>query len=60
MLEKGHAHDLEIKNRTPIFHVPEVIIDTLGQIRITTQTINLRPARSSRLRVVTSSEGYRV
>jgi hypothetical protein len=34
VLEKGHAHDLKIENRAPIFHVPEIVIDPLSQIGI--------------------------
>ena len=29
-LKERHGHDLEIKNQTPIFHVPDVVINPLG------------------------------
>ena len=29
-LRECHGHDLEIENQTPIFHVPDVVIDPLG------------------------------
>ena len=29
-IEERHAHDLKIENQTPIFHVPDVVIDPLG------------------------------
>ena len=29
-LKECHGHDLEIENQTPIFHVPDVVIDPLG------------------------------
>jgi hypothetical protein len=29
-LKESHCHDLEIKNQTPIFHVPDVVINPLG------------------------------
>jgi hypothetical protein len=28
-LKKRHSHDLEIKNQTPIFHVPDVVVNPL-------------------------------
>jgi hypothetical protein len=26
-LKEGHGHDLEIENQTPIFHVPDVVVN---------------------------------
>lgn len=30
VLKQRHEHDLEIENRAPIFHVPEVVVDPLA------------------------------
>jgi hypothetical protein len=53
-IEERHAHDLKIENQTPIFHVPDVVIDPLGQIGIASQTMDLRPTGYSRFGIVTS------
>jgi hypothetical protein len=29
-LKERHGHDLEIKNQTPIFHVPDVVVNPLS------------------------------
>jgi hypothetical protein len=59
-LRECHGHDLEIANQTPIFHVPDVVINPLRQIGIAAQTVDLRPTGYSRFGIMTSIVECRV
>src|ERR1700730_1924394 len=53
-LKESHGHDLKIENQTPIFHVPDVVVNPLGQIGIAAQPMDLRPTGYSWFGIMTS------
>ena len=52
-IEERHAHDLKIENQTPIFHVPDVVVNPLRQIGIASQPMDLRPTGYSWFGIMT-------
>lgn len=52
-LEECHEHDLEVEEKTPVFHVPEVVLDAFGEIGVAAETVDLSPSGHAWFGVVT-------